>query len=108
MGAMGAMGALSNMNVGSVLAPMQALSSRSPASSFMELLGEDAHSMFSNSIIPEELASTSHGHLKRGSFHVLEYTKVRNPDGGFDEFGFTRQGDMKHDRVTEKRFERKS
>lgn len=104
----GAIGALGNMNIGSLLGPMQALSSRSPASSLMGLLGADVHNMFSDSIIPEELASSSHGDLKRGSFQVLEYTKVRNPEGGFDEFGFTRQGDMKHDRVTEKRFERKS
>lgn len=101
----GAIGALGN--IGSLLGPMQALPCRSPASSLMGLLGADVHSMFSDSIIPEELAS-SHGDLKRGSFQVLEYTKVRNPGGGFDEFGFTRQGDMKHDRVTEKRFERKS
>ncbi|CAN0597906.1 unnamed protein product, partial [Ectocarpus sp. 12 AP-2014] len=103
----GAIGALGNMNIGSLLGPMQALPSRSAASSLMGLLGADARNMFSDSIIPEELAS-SRGDLKRGSFQVLEYTKVRNPEGGFDEFGFTRQGDMKHDRVTEKRFERKS
>lgn len=104
-----AIGALGNMNtLGSLLGPMQGVSSRSPASSLMDLLGADVHSMFSDSIVPEALAPSSHGDLKRGSFHVLEYTKVRNPDGGFDEFGFTRQGDMKHDRVTEKRFERKS
>ncbi|CAN0248645.1 unnamed protein product [Ectocarpus sp. 6 AP-2014] len=101
----GAVGALSN--IGSLLGSVQAVPSQSPASSLMGLLGADVHSMFSDSIIPEELAS-SHGDLKRGSFQVLEYTKVRNPGGGFDEFGFTRQGDMKHDRVTEKRFERKS
>lgn len=101
----GAIGALGNL--GSLLGPMETSPSRSPAPSLMGLLGADVHNMFSNSIIPEELAS-SHGDLKRGSFQVLEYTKVRNPEGGFDEFGFTRQGDMKHDRVTEKRFERKS
>ncbi|AAK14503.1 unnamed protein product [Ectocarpus sp. 4 AP-2014] len=105
-GAIGALGGALG-NIGSLLGPMQAVPSRSPASSLMGLLGADVQNMFSDSIIPEELAS-SHGDLKRGSFQVLEYTKVRNPEGGFDEFGFTRQGDMKHDRVTEKRFERKS
>ena len=99
----GAVGALSNLR--SMLAPMETQLSRSPASSLMGLLGGDLENIFSGSIIPEEM---SHGDLKRGSFHVLEYTKVRNPEGGFDEFGFTRQGDMKNDRVTEKRFERKS
>ncbi|CAM9103103.1 unnamed protein product [Ectocarpus sp. 8 AP-2014] len=101
----GPIGALGN--IGSLLGPMQALPSRTPASSLMGIFGADVRDMFSDSIIPEEMAQ-SHGDLKRGSFQVLEYTKVRNPGGGFDEFGFTRQGDMKHDRVTEKRFERKS
>lgn len=101
----GALGALSNLS--SVLGPVEISPSRSPASSLMGLLGEDVLDMFSNSIIPEAMSS-SPGSLKQGTFSVLEYTKVRNPDGGFDEFGFTRQGDMKNDRVTEKRFERKS
>ena len=104
-GTIGALGALGNL--GSLLSPTEiSPRSRSPASSLMGLLGADMQDMFSSSIIPEELSS--HGDLKRGSFQVLEYTKVRNPSGGFDEFGFTRQGDMKNDRVTEKRFERKS
>lgn len=101
----GVLGALGNL--GSLISPVQTSPSRSPASSLMGLLGDDLHDMFSNSIIPEEMSSSS-GSLKPGSFHVLEYTKVRNPDGGFDEFGFTRQGDTRNDRVTEKRFERKS
>jgi len=101
----GAVGAIGNL--GSLLAPVETSNnSRSPASALMGILGEDLRDMFSNSIIPEEMSS--HGDLKRGSFQVFEYTKVRNPSGGFDEFGFSRQGDMKNDRVTEKRFQRKS
>ncbi|CAM9104074.1 unnamed protein product [Ectocarpus sp. 12 AP-2014] len=103
-GALGAVGSLGSLPL---LGPVETSGSRSPASALMGILGADLRDMFSTSIIPEEMAS-SHGDLQRGSFQVLEYTKVRNPDGGFDEFGFTRQGDMKHDRVTEKRFERKS
>lgn len=101
-GALGALGSL-----GSLLSPMETTPSRSPASSLLSLIGSDMHAMFSNSIVPEELSS-SPGGLKPGTFQILEYTKVRNPGGGFDEFGFTRQGDMQNDRVTEKRFERKS
>lgn len=101
----GAIGALGNL--GSLLAPAETSNkSPSPASALMGILGEDLHDMFSSSIIPEEMSSP--GDLKRGSFQVLEYTKVRNPSGGFDEFGFSRQGDMQNDRVTEKRFQRKS
>lgn len=104
----GVLSALGNLgHPGSLFGPIEASPSRSPASSIVGLLGADMHNMFSNSIIPEEMAS-SHGDLKSGSFQVLEYTKVRNPGGGFDEFGFTRQGDIRNDRVTEKRFERKS
>lgn len=104
-GALGALGALGNL--GSLLSPMETSPSRSPVSSLLSLVGSDMHDMFSNSIVPEGLTSSSGG-LKPGTFQILEYTKVRNPGGGFDEFGFTRQGDMKHERVTEKRFERKS
>lgn len=101
----GALGVLGNL--GSLLSPMETSPSRSPVSSLLSLVGSDMHDMFSNSIVPEELTSSS-GDLKPGTFQILEYTKVRNPGGGFDEFGFTRQGDMKNERVTEKRFERKS
>lgn len=94
-------------SLGSLLSPMETAPSRSPASTLLSLVGSDMHSMFSNSIVPEELSLTPGG-LKPGTFQILEYTKVRNPGGGFDEFGFTRQGDMQNDRVTEKRFERKS
>ncbi len=108
LGALGSVGALGPLeSVGSVGA-FGGLGSHSPGSALMTLMGSDLSSMFSDSIVPEELAKTSPGDLKRGTFQVLEYTKVRNPEGGYDEFGFTRQGDMKHDRVTEKRFERKS
>lgn len=106
-GALGALGALGDIgNLGSLLGPMETSPSRSPASSLLSLVGSDMRDMFSNSIVPEEL--TSSGGLKPGTFQILEYTKVRNPGGGFDEFGFTRQGDIKNERVTEKRFERKS
>jgi curved DNA-binding protein CbpA len=101
----GALGALGS--IGSLLSPIESSRSRTPSTSLMGLLGADISDMFSNSIIPEEMSSST-GSLKPGSFQVLEYTKVRNSDGGFDEFGFTRQGDMRNDRVTEKRFERKS
>lgn len=78
--------------------------------SLVGMLGADIQDMFSNSIVPEELSASScvSGGLKPGNFQVLEYTKVRNPGGGFDEFGYTRHGDLRNDRVTEKRFERKS
>ena len=105
MRAFGAPGVLGGL--GSLLSPMETAPSRSPASHLLSVIGSDMHSMFSNSIVPEEL-SLSPGGLKPGTFQILEYTKVRNPGGGFDEFGFTRQGDMQNDRVTEKRFERKS
>ena len=82
--------------------------SQSPSpSSLMAALGAGIDDLFSGSIVPEELARSAGG-LKSGSFQVLEYTKVRNPDGGYDEFGFTRHGDVRSDRVTEKRFQRKS
>ncbi|CAM9206813.1 unnamed protein product [Pylaiella littoralis] len=81
-----------------------------PFPSLMGILGPSFQEMFCNdSIVPDELGGRSRpGGLVPGTFHVLEYTKVRNADGGFDEFGFTREGDMKKDRVTEKRFERKT
>jgi len=102
-GALGALGSL-----GSLLSPIETSPSRSPVSSLLSFVGSDMQDVFSNSIVPEELASSSAGGLKPGTFHILEYTKVRNPGGGFDEFGYTRQGDMRKERVTEKRFERKS
>lgn len=78
--------------------------------SLMGILGSEIQQMFSgDSIVPDELGRRSRtGGLVSGTFHILEYTKVRNSEGGFDEFGFTREGDMKKDRVTEKRFERKT
>lgn len=45
--------------------------------------------------------------MQSGTFHFMEYTKVRNSGGGFDEFGITREGDTNQDRVTEKRFHKK-
>ena len=111
LSALSALGALGNIGFDSPMSSPR--SSRSPASSVMGLIGADMHDMLSSdmlskSIIPQELAASSSGKLKPGTFHFLEYTKVRNPDGGFDEFGFTRQGDIRNERVTEKRFERKS
>ena len=69
-----------------------------------------SHMNMLQSIIPEELGDmTSIGsHMKPGTFHFMEYTKVRNTSGGFDEFGLTREGDTNNDRVTEKRYHRKS
>ena len=117
-GALGALGALGTLTtLGSPRPPPRSCDPRratatatAAASSMMELLGSGIHDMFSDSIVPAELhmSSSSSGGLKPGTFQILEYTKVRNPGGGFDEFGFTRQGDIKHNRVTEKRFERKS
>ncbi len=111
-GALGAFGSLGSL--GDLLRPLES-SSSSPSSmssasaALAGFLGTGIEDMFSSSIIPEELSSSAGGRsLKSGTFHILEYTKVRNPDGGFDEFGFTRQGDTRNDRVTEKRFERKS
>ncbi|CAM9092433.1 unnamed protein product [Ectocarpus sp. 12 AP-2014] len=95
--------------------PSSGLFARSAASfpgplSLVGMLDTDAEDMFSHSIVPEELSASSciPGGLQPGNFQVLEYTKVRNPGGGFDEFGYTRHGDLRNDRVTEKRFERKS
>lgn len=64
------------------------------------------------SIIPEEFGAlgnmgTSGNNMQPGTFHFMEYTKVRNPGGGFDEFGVTREGDTNQARVTEKRFHKK-
>jgi len=70
--------------------------------------GMFSNSMFSNSIIPSELTNELPTGVQPGTFRVLEYTKFRNSDGGFHEFGLTRQGDINHNNVTEKRFERKS
>ena len=112
-GALGAMGSLFGIGLGlgrdhvSVSAAPRSSSSSSSSSSIMAALGSDIDDLFSGSIVPGELAP-SPGGLKSGSFQVLEYTKVRNPEGGYDEFGFTRHGDLRSDRVTEKRFERKS
>lgn len=110
-GALGALGSLGSLV--DLLRPLES-SSSSPSSTSSSaalagFLGTGIEDMFSSSIVPEELSSSAGGRsLKPGTFHILEYTKVRNPGGGFDEFGFTRQGDMRNDRVTEKRFERKS
>lgn len=95
--------------VGSGSASASSSTSSGPLS-LVGMLGADIQDMFSNSIVPEELSASScvSGGLKPGNFQVLEYTKVRNPGGGFDEFGYTRHGDLRNDRVTEKRFERKS
>lgn len=96
------------------LHPFPTSSSRALASathpSIMGILGSEIQQMFSNnSIVPEELSGRSRsGGLVPGNFHILEYTKVKNADGGFDEFGFTREGDIQNDRVAEKRFERKT
>jgi len=57
--------------------------------------------------MPEELTS-SMSTIKPGGFHVMEYTRVRNEDGGFDEYGFTREGDTNNDCVKEKRFHKRS
>ncbi len=83
--------------------------------------GDPIGSMLSNhmgmlqSIIPEEfgvLGSMGNmgnmgNNMQSGTFHFMEYTKVRNPGGGFDEFGVTREGDTSQERVTEKRFHKK-
>ncbi len=58
-------------------------------------------------LIPDEMIE-SMGELKSGGFHVMEYTRVRNENGGFDEYGFTKEGDMNNDRVKEKRFHKKA
>ena len=68
-GGLGTFGALGNL--GSLLSPMETSLSRSPVSSLLSLVGSDMHDMFSNSIVPEELASSSGG-LKPGTFQILE------------------------------------
>lgn len=110
-GVFGALGSLGRL--GELVRPLESSSppsslSSSSSAALAGFLGTGIEDMFSSSIIPEELSSSAGRSLKPGTFHILEYTKVRNPGGGFDEFGFTRQGDMRNDRVTEKRFERKS
>lgn len=68
-----------------------------------------SHMNMLQSIIPEGFGElgTSGNNMQSGTFHFMEYTKVRNAGGGFDEFGVTREGDANQDRVTEKRFHKK-
>lgn len=117
LGALGSLGSLGSLGrLGELVRPLESSSpppsplSSSPSAALagFGFLGTGIEDMFSSSIIPDELSSSAGRSLKPGTFHILEYTKVRNPGGGFDEFGFTRQGDTRNDRVTEKRFERKS
>jgi hypothetical protein len=74
---------------------------------FNSLIGNIFGSDISRSVIPEELIS-SMGTIKSGGFHVMEYTRVRNEDGSFDEYGFTKEGDANSDCVKEKRFHKRS
>ena len=68
-----------------------------------------SHMDMIQSIIPEGFGDLheSTRNMKSGTFHFTEYTRVRNPSGGFDEFGMTREGDTNSDRVTEKRYHKK-
>ena len=66
-----------------------------------------SHMNMIQSIIPNEL-NMEPGKMGSGTFHFTEYTRVRNSSGGYDEFGLTREGDTQNDRVTEKRFRKKS
>lgn len=68
-----------------------------------------SHMEMMQSIIPQEFGgSNPKRDIPPGTFHFMEYTKTRNASGGFDEFGLTREGDTNNDRVTEKRFHKKS
>lgn len=73
------------------------------------------HMNMLQSIIPESFGDLGcmgnmgnlGNNMQSGTFHFMEYTKVRNSGGSFDEFGVTREGDTNQDRVTEKRFHKK-
>ena len=70
-------------------------------------MGQLFNSELSRSGIPDEIIS-SMSEIKPGGFHVMEYTRVRNDQGGFDEYGFTKEGDINNDCVKEKRFRKRS
>lgn len=90
--------------LGSSIVPFGSSGSTDPIGSMLS-----NHMDMIQSIIPDGFGDiSSRGReMKSGTFHFMEYTKVRNPSGGFDEFGVTREGDTNNDRVTEKRFHKK-
>lgn len=116
--------------MGDIIGSMEPTSSMVPFGSFGSLgtlgsssssRGDPIGSMLSShmnmlqSIIPEGFGDMGGmgdmmnpgNNMQSGTFHFMEYTKVRNSGGGFDEFGVTREGDTNQDRVTEKRFHKK-
>lgn len=82
--------------------------SGSSRSSIESMMGIESIGSMLSSIIPQELQGSVSGTPKSGTFQFMEYTKVRNSSGGYDEFGTSREGDLNNDHVTERRFNRKS
>jgi hypothetical protein len=60
------------------------------------------------SIIPSTVSSKLFDNPKMNTFQCMEYTRVKQPSGGYREFGSFREGDIGEERVTEKRFQRMS
>lgn len=112
IGSLGSIEPIGSMGpIGSISSMVPFGSSRGTSTGITDPIGSmlSGHMDLLQSIIPEGFGDVgTHGNnMQSGTFHFMEYTKVRNPGGGFDEFGVTREGDSNQDRVTEKRFHKK-